>query len=87
MSTAFMYIVPVTRRSLELTAVVRFWQSDEKELWSTYVEDFNTSTLPHRKYYNLEFYEQERTAKARRTGKPLVRLPFCPFIRRIPQVS
>lgn len=48
-------------------------QSDERELWSTYVEDFNTSTLPHRKYYNLEFYEQERAAKARKKGVPVVR--------------
>ena len=52
-----------------------FAQSDEKELWSTYVEDFNTSTLPHRKYYNLEFYEQERAAKARKKGVPVVWFP------------
>jgi len=32
------------------------------------VEDFNTSTLPHRKFYNLEFYHREKAAKARKKG-------------------
>ena len=37
------------------------------------MEDFNTITLPHRKFYNLAFYEQERAAKAAKKGKPVVR--------------
>ena len=37
------------------------------------MEDFNTSTLPHRKFYNLAFYEQQRAAKAAKKGKPVVR--------------
>jgi len=43
-------------------------QAEEKELFRTYVEDFNTSTLPHRKFYNLEFYHREKAAKARKKG-------------------
>ena len=37
------------------------------------MEDFNTSTLPHRKYYNLEFYHQEKAARARKKGHSMVR--------------
>ena len=48
------------------------WQAEEKELFRTYVEDFNTSTLPHRKFYNLEFYHQERAARARKKGQSVV---------------
>lgn len=46
---------------------------EERELFRTYVEDFNTGTLPHRKYYNLELYERRRAEKAAKKNKPLVR--------------
>ena len=39
------------------------------------MEDFNTSTLPHRKYYNLEFYHQEKAARARKKGQSVVCTP------------
>jgi len=26
---------------------------DRDEMWETFVEDFNTATLPHQKYYDL----------------------------------
>jgi hypothetical protein len=32
------------------------------------MEDYNTATLPHRKYYDLELYERQRAAKAARKG-------------------
>ena len=48
-------------------------QAEEKELFRTYVEDFNTSTLPHRKFYNLEFYHREKAARARKKGHSVVR--------------
>ncbi|KAL8435240.1 hypothetical protein ACSSS7_002586 [Eimeria intestinalis] len=32
---------------------------EEKKLFSDFVEDFNTATLPHKKYYNLELWEAE----------------------------
>ncbi|KAL8451171.1 hypothetical protein Emag_002845 [Eimeria magna] len=32
---------------------------EEKKLFSDFVEDFNTATMPHRKYYNLELWEAE----------------------------
>lgn len=38
---------------------------EEKELFKEYMEDFNTGTLQHRKYYNLEAYDREQAAKQR----------------------
>ena len=36
---------------------------EEKELFRTYIEDYNTGTLPHRKYYDLAVYERQKAAK------------------------
>jgi len=33
-----------------------------KKLFQSYMEDYNTATLPHEKYYALEAYEQRMTA-------------------------
>lgn len=44
-------------------------QREERELFKDYCEDFNTATLPHRKYYDLAKYEEERARKARRGDK------------------
>lgn len=33
---------------------------EEKELFKEFVEDFNTGTLPHRKYYDLAAYEMSK---------------------------
>ncbi|GMH39198.1 hypothetical protein BSKO_07096 [Bryopsis sp. KO-2023] len=44
-------------------------RAEEKDLFREYVEDFNTGTLPHRKYYDLEMYERqvlEKTVKKKR---------------------
>jgi len=41
---------------------------EEKEVFKDYMEDYNTGTLPHRKYYNLELYERERMAKQMAKG-------------------
>jgi hypothetical protein len=46
---------------------------EEKELFRTFMEDFNTGTLPHKKYYNLDLYEQRRAEKAAKKGRPQVR--------------
>ena len=46
---------------------------EEAELWKTYVEDFNTATLPSEKYYDLVAWqrkeEAERRKRAKRSGK------------------
>lgn len=47
-------------KGADLEAVSRY---EEKELFRTYMEDYNTATLPHRKYYDLEAYERQRTAR------------------------
>ena len=39
----------------------------------TYMEDFNTGTLPHKKYYDLDVYERRRAAKAAKRGPAAVR--------------
>ena len=43
-------------------------KQEEKELFTDYMEDYNTATLPHRKYYDLEAYEREKAMKAARKG-------------------
>lgn len=35
---------------------------EEKELFRTFCEDYNTATLPHRKYYSLQEYEERKAA-------------------------
>ena len=37
------------------------------------MEDFNTGTLPHKKYYDLDVYERRRAAKAAKRGPAAVR--------------
>ena len=41
---------------------------EEKELFRTFCEDFNTATLPHKKYYNLAEYQQKKAARAAKHG-------------------
>jgi len=43
-------------------------RTEEKELFKDYIEDYNTGTMPHRKYYNLELYERQKAAKAAAKG-------------------
>lgn len=42
---------------------------EEKELFAEFMEDYNTSTLPHRKYYDLMAYAQQQAIKAAKKGK------------------
>lgn len=37
---------------------------EERELFKTYIEDYNTATLPHKKYYDVASYEAKQRAKA-----------------------
>lgn len=37
------------------------------------MEDFNTGTLPNKKYYDLDAYERRRAAKAAKKGPSAVR--------------
>ena len=41
---------------------------EEEELLAEFMEEFNTATLPHKKYYNLEVFERERAMKAAKRG-------------------
>ena len=42
---------------------------EEKELFAEFVEDYNTGTLPHRKYYDLMAYAQQKAIKAAKRGR------------------
>lgn len=42
---------------------------EEKELFAEFMEDYNTGTLPHKKYYDLMAYAQQRALKAVKKGK------------------
>eukprot|EP01026_Neomeris_dumetosa_P017921 TRINITY_DN1698_c0_g1_i1.p1 TRINITY_DN1698_c0_g1~~TRINITY_DN1698_c0_g1_i1.p1 ORF type:complete len:509 (-),score=77.12 TRINITY_DN1698_c0_g1_i1:1351-2715(-) len=42
-------------KNLDVEALPKF---EEKELFREYMEDYNTGTLPHKKYYDLELYER-----------------------------
>ncbi len=35
------------------------------------MEEFNTATLPHKKYYDLDLYERRRAIKAAKKGLPV----------------
>lgn len=37
---------------------------EERELFKTYVEDYNTATLPHKKYYDVAAYEAKQRVKS-----------------------
>ena len=43
-------------------------KAEEKELFRTFCEDFNTATLPHQKYYSLEEYERKRADETAKRG-------------------
>jgi len=45
-------------------------RNEEREMFRDYIEDYNTGTLPHRKYYNLEAYEKYKAAKRAAKGQP-----------------
>ncbi|TFK20603.1 hypothetical protein FA15DRAFT_673340 [Coprinopsis marcescibilis] len=40
----------------------RITKDQEKKEFSRFVEDFNTATLPHEKYYNIDAYEKRMNA-------------------------
>ncbi|GLC44339.1 hypothetical protein PLESTB_000480600 [Pleodorina starrii] len=53
------------------TDVENLGKFDERDLFKDYMEDYNTGTLPHRKYYDLEAYERALAAKAAAKGAKL----------------
>lgn len=42
---------------------------EEKELYLEFMEDYNTGTLPHRKYYDLDAYARQKALKSAKRGK------------------
>ena len=41
---------------------------EEKELFKEYAEDYNTSTLPHEKYYDMEKWAKAEAARIMAAG-------------------
>ena len=62
------------QRSFEMWAeqvknmVGRTSTHEEAKLWEEYREDFNTATLPHKKYYNYDQWELEEYQKRGANG-------------------
>lgn len=52
-------------KKIDIEAMPR---SEEKEMFKDYMEEYNTATLPHKKYYDLDMYEKQQAAKAARKG-------------------
>ena len=57
------WLEEVKKQSLES---LQKWE--EKELFKEYAEDYNTSTLPHEKYYNLEAWGRKEAQRRREGG-------------------
>ncbi|PFH37907.1 hypothetical protein BESB_002480 [Besnoitia besnoiti] len=53
-----LWLLEVKERSLE---ELSGWE--ERELFKDYMEDYNTATLPSKKYYNLEIFEAKQRMK------------------------
>ena len=54
---------------------------EEKEMFAEYMEDYNTGTLPHKKYYDLDAYARQKALKAAKKGKSaVVSLTLCCFV-------
>lgn len=44
---------------------------EETKLWEEYREDFNTATLPHKKYYDYDKWELQEYEKNKNTGQSI----------------
>lgn len=52
---------------------------EEKELFKEYIEDYNTATMPHKKYYDLDIYERRKLVKAaKRAAEGAAAAPVAP---------
>lgn len=54
-------------KNIDVDAMPKY---DERELFKDFIEDYNTCTLPHRKYYDLDKYERKKIMKAAKKGSP-----------------
>ncbi|PRW57929.1 RNA-binding 25 [Chlorella sorokiniana] len=52
-------------KNVDIEAMPR---SEEKEMFKDFMEEYNTATLPHKKYYDLELHEKQQAAKAAKKG-------------------
>ncbi|OEH76102.1 hypothetical protein cyc_04366 [Cyclospora cayetanensis] len=61
--------------------------AEEKRLFSDFAEDFNTATLPHKKYYNLELWEaEERMRQAQKEPVHRERTEFNDEVLRMKEI-
>ncbi|KAI7841757.1 hypothetical protein COHA_004623 [Chlorella ohadii] len=52
-------------KNIDIEAMPR---SEEKEMFRDFMEEYNTASLPHKKYYDLELHEKQQAAKAAKKG-------------------
>ncbi|KAF8820564.1 hypothetical protein IE077_003035 [Cardiosporidium cionae] len=62
-----LWLMEVKKKSIE---DLTHWE--EKQLFKDYMEDFNTVTLPHKKYYDLEKWEQKKEMKSHKMQTPAI---------------
>ncbi|KAF8820830.1 hypothetical protein IE077_002761 [Cardiosporidium cionae] len=60
-----LWLMEVKNKSIE---ELPHWE--EKQLFKDFMEDFNTVTLPHKKYYDLEKWEQRIERKSHKVQSP-----------------
>lgn len=60
----YLWLYEVKKMDAETVA-----RGELKRLFDDFKEDYNTATLPHKKYYNLEVYESRRRIKKMRKGE------------------
>ncbi|XP_026194110.1 nucleolar protein 58 [Cyclospora cayetanensis] len=77
-----LWLLEVKNRNIEELAN---WE--EKRLFSDFAEDFNTATLPHKKYYNLELWEaEERMRQAQKEPVHRERTEFNDEVLRMKEI-
>ncbi|PSC69161.1 RNA-binding 25 [Micractinium conductrix] len=54
-------------KKIDIEAMPR---SEEKEMFKEFMEEFNTASFPHKKFYDLDMYEKQQAAKAAKKGGP-----------------
>eukprot|EP00743_Colponemidia_sp_Colp-15_P005190 GILK01005585.1.p1 GENE.GILK01005585.1~~GILK01005585.1.p1 ORF type:complete len:268 (-),score=66.77 GILK01005585.1:79-852(-) len=51
-------------REVKSTSTEMMSHYEERKFYAEYMEDYNTATLPHKKYYNLQAYEAKKAGKS-----------------------
>merc|ERR1712196_538485 len=53
------------------THIESLGRREEQELFKDFVEDYNTATMPHKKYYNIDAYDKKASIAADERNRKL----------------